>query len=270
MILEPINSITSIEFYKKVAQRSPGRTILYLAYLSALYAIGSAVWLNLYSMPLQMKTVEWLADKVPTLTFADGRLSSAAKEPVTLRHPDFTQVAFTLDTGRAEPVTPEMLRDSKVTAYVTANAMYTLNPKGQMEAHDFSKARTVKPQVIDAARWRAMGQTMSTVEYPVALCGCWLVYFFWKLAAAAFFSLVALSINRSAGAGLSYRALFSISAYAQTLALALTLIAMLASGLPPLLHLLNGNANVIALSVTTIYIWLAVRKNAPPPPQPVS
>ena len=85
MILEPINSITSIEFYKKVAQRSPGRTILYLAYLSALYAVGSAVWLNLYSMPLQMKTVEWLADKVPTLTFAEGRLSSAAKEPVTIR-----------------------------------------------------------------------------------------------------------------------------------------------------------------------------------------
>ena len=267
MILDPLNAITSVNFYKKVAGQGVGRTFLYLAYLGLIYSIFSTLWFKMHFLPLQQEAFQWLETNVPSITYSNGRLTTPTNERVTVRHPRLNWVAFTIDTSRTELVAPQMLRDNKVFAYVTANAVYIMQPGGKVEVFDLSKEPSAKPAVIDAKLWRQIDQAVTWVEYPLVLVVCLTTFFFWKIFAALFFSLIASMVNGLAAAGLAYKPLFNISVYAQTLVLALTGIMMIVRGIPPFFHLLVGRLNLISIVVTTVYIWLAVKKNAAAAPQ---
>jgi hypothetical protein len=267
MLLDPINSITSVNFYKKISGQGPGRTCLYMLYLGLIYGIFATIWFRAHFLPVQQKTFNWLETSVPTITYANGRLSTPTNTPVTVRHPELEQVAFTIDTGRTEPVTSQMMQDGKVTAYVTSGALYVLQPGGRLEVYDFSKTPGSKSAVVDAKFWQQLAQVLRRVEYPMVFTCCFLGYAVWKGVTALFFSLIAVLINGMGETGLGYKPLFNLSAYAQTLVLVLTALLMIVSGFPPFLHILNGGMNMIAVMVTSVYLWLAIRKNAVPQPQ---
>jgi hypothetical protein len=260
MILAPINSITSVNFYKKVAGQSLGRTFLYLSYLGLLFSIVFIIFLKTRIWPAFQETFQWLAASVPAVTYANGRLSTPTNEPVTLRHPRLDTVAFTLDTGRTEPVAPQMLRDNKVVAYVTANAMYIMQPGGKVEVYDFSRSPSAKPVVFDAKFYGEIARALAMVLYPLGFLACFCLFLLWKIIAALFYSLIALIINGINEAGLEYKSLFNISAYAQTFVVAVQAILLLVPAQVPLLTL--G-----AIVVTTAYIWLALKRIAVPQPQ---
>jgi len=262
MILDPINSITSINFYKKVAGQTLGRTLLYLTYLGVLFSLVFLVFLKMRVWPSLEGTFQWLETSVPAITYSKGRLSTPTNEKVTVRHPKINEVAFTIDTNRAEPVTTQMMADEKVSAYVTSNALYILQPGGKVEAYDFSKVPSAETRVFDAKFYQELARDLRLVLYPLGLLAAFTLFAAWKLVATLFYSLIALLINGIGESGLAYKALFNLSVYAQTLVIAVQCILLLIPAQVPQFTLLAAVA-------TTAYLWLAIKKNSPPQPQAV-
>lgn len=260
MIWDPVNSITSIEFYKKVAGQHPRRSVLYLCYLGLLFSLLFIVFLKVRIWPAFAETFQWMETSVPAITYANGRLSTPTNEKVTIRHPKQEQVAFTLDTGRTDPVNPQTMRDDKVSAYVTANVMYIMEPGGKVNAYDFSKSPPGKTVVFDAKFYRELARILGLVLYPLGFAACFAMFVVWKLVATLFYSLFALLINGLSESGLPYRTLFNLSAYAQTLVVAVQAILMLVPARVPFF----GFFTIVA---TAIYLWLAIRRIVPAPPQ---
>ena len=259
MILDPVNSITSIGFYKKVAGQGLLRTFGYLCYLSAIFAVIGTVALKVKVGPVVDSTFRWLEAEVPTLTFAGGKVSSSQTEFKTIKHPDVPQVAFAIDVSRSEPVTPKDMEDAKVIGWLTSGALYMTQQPGRVEVYDFSKSPTLeKPVVIDAGFFRQANGIVHRLMIPLSLFISFLVFLVWKGFASLFYSLLALAINAVLGAGLAFGSLFTIAVYAQTLVVALQALSLFfARGLPGM--------GVIALAATGAYIWLAIKKMIEPP-----
>jgi hypothetical protein len=265
MLLDPVNAITSVNFYKKVAAQGPGRTALYLVYLSAVFAVAATLAVKVRVGPEIDKTFVWLAQSMPTLTLAGGRITSSSPEPVTLRHPTVSEIAVTIDTSRTEPVTPETLESAKVAAVLTSSTLYLRGSQpGRMETYDLSKANAPKPVVIDASFYQTAGKTLTRVLYPLTLIISFFLVVFWKTAASVIYSLMALMINAVAQGNQPYGSLFNIAAYAQTLVVVLQAILLfMPAGVP--------GFSVISAAVTGVYIWLALKRiNQPAQPAPAA
>ena len=263
MILDPVNSITSVNFYKKISTQSLGRSILYLCYLAALFSITGTVALKVKAGPVIKETFRWLEQSMPPLTFSRGKVSSPVSGPLTLRHPKMAEVALIIDTQRGEPATPELMGEQKVIAYLTGNALYLLRSRNRVESYDFSKSpsRTV---VVNAEFYRMAEKTLRQILYPIAIAAIFVMFLAWKTCASLMYSLIALAVNAQADARLGYKSLFNITVYAQTLVIALQSIFLFMPVGIPLFRL-------AAFALTGLYIWLAVNKiAAPQTPEPAA
>ncbi len=258
MILAPINAITSVNFYKKVSTQSLGRTFGYLVYLSVLFSLVLTVMLRVRVWPVLQGTFNWMGTSVPVITYANGRLSTPTNERLVLRYPALPQIAVILDTARTAPVTAQEMADAKVMAYATASAIHVLKGAGQVEVYDLSKG-PAKPFVLDDKFYRELARNLSRLLYPAGFAACFVVFFLWKSLAALFYSCIGLIINGVSEAGLEYKSLFSLSAYAQTLLIAVQAIMLFVPAHIPFFP-------VLAVAATGTYLWLAIRTNAPPSP----
>ena len=256
MILDPVNSVTSIEFYRKVAKQSLGRSLLYLCYLSAVCSIVWTIRLD----PAIMASYDWFAKAAPPLTFSDGKVSSDLKGPLILQHPSIQQIAVAIDTTRTEAVTPQMMEDSHVILYLTANSLYVSQQNGRIEVLDLARAPTPRPIRIDAEFYHFARPYLTRLLYPSTLVIFFCFFMVWNACAGLVYSLAAMAANAIAGAGLAYASLYSISVYAQTLACILQLIFLFMPGAGQAIPAFP----LILFVLTSVYIWLAVKRNAPP------
>lgn len=256
MLLDPINSLSSFDFYKKVAAQSLGRSFLYLAYLGVVFSLFVTLAVKLRIGPIIDETFDWLSKTVPTMTYAEGRMSSSASGPVKLVHPKLPEIAFIVDTTRVDPVSPAELAEAKVTAFMTAKAFYLRHRSGKVEVYDLSKGSADKPVTIDAAFFQTAGRILSRVLYPLTFAITVVLFFFWKFAATLIYSLLALILNVTAKSGLEYGALFNMTVYAQTAVILLQCVAMLLPFSIPFF-------TPLALAVTGVYLWLALKQFAP-------
>jgi hypothetical protein len=261
MFLDPINAITSIEFYKKVAKQSLGRTAAYIALLSLLFTLALTVALKVKVGPAIDDTFVWLEKTMPRLTFANGKLSADPEAAVTLRHPKIEEVALIIDTARTEAVSAADLEKAKVSAYITGTAMYVAPGPGEVRVHEFGSAPNTpgqQPVVIDSKFYKELARITRLVLYPSLMIVVFLFFISWTLMSTAFYSLVGVGANTVANGGLEYKSLFNIALYAQTLITALQAIFLfMPVGLPL--------APLVSLILTTTYIWLAVKANSQSP-----
>lgn len=261
MLIDPINAITSIDFYKKVAKQSVGRSVAYLAYLTLLFTLALVVGLKIKIGPAAEDVFRWLETSMPKLTFANGRLTAEPAQAVTIRHPRYEAAAVTIDTTRTEGVTPADMKANDVSAYLTADTLYLMPGEGDVRAHHFGKAAgapSQPPVVIDAAFYRELWRITKLVIYPLMMVVFFMLVGAWSITSTAFFSLVALVVNTFVEAGLEFKALMNIALYAQTLITVLHAIFIyMPVGLPA--------PWLVSMVLTTTYIWLAVKRNAQAP-----
>ncbi|MBI4678220.1 MAG: DUF1189 family protein [Elusimicrobia bacterium] len=251
-ILDPVNAVTSIQFYRKVADQSPRRSFLYLMYLSALFTVALVVFVAVRVNPHFQALMVWMAQNVPPLTFADGKVTSPVDFPKVVRHPDFADLAVMIDTKRTDAVTPQMMEENKVRFYVTGNAVYVVSRPGRVEVNDLSKA-SGPPMEIGAQFYREFARIFPIVMYGVAAAFGFLGFFVWKAFATSFYWLVATLTNSVMDAGLKPLPLVHVALYAQTLGVALDVIVLLSP------VRVSGNALlIIGLVATTSYIALAL------------
>jgi hypothetical protein len=254
MILDPVNSVANVDFYKKISGQSVGRSFLYICYLGGLFAFACTIAVKIYVGPAVDETFKWLESSVPPLTLSAGKVTSTQTEPVKLQHPTIPEVAMVIDTLRVDPVTPQLMEEQKVMGYLTSNAFYLRDQRGKVEIHDLSKwPAEAKPVQIDAPFFRSASIVMSRVLYPAALIVTFFVFLAWKGTATMLYSLAALAANSISHASLSYPALLNIAVYAQTLAIGVQTLALFLPFRLPMLP--------ISLGLTGIYIWLAVKRH---------
>jgi hypothetical protein len=259
MLLDPINAITSINFYRKVAGQGASRTFGYLVYVTLLFSIAGTLALKVRVGPEIDKTFVWLATSMPTVTLNAGKVTSTAAAPVTVRHPDISEIAVVVDTARVEPVGSDVLEQQKVLAYLTGSALYVKGAQGHVEVYDLSKAVTPKPVVIDAAFYQNASRLLSKLLYPFAFVFGFFFTLLWKAGSALIYALVGMILNAFAEAGQTFGSLFNMAAYAQTLVIALQAIFLFMPVSPPAFSL-------IALVTTGVYLWLALKRLKTPPP----
>lgn len=259
LLLDPVNAVTSIGFYRKVAAQSMGRTFLYLLYLGLVFSIATAAAMRIRVGPAISETFVWLEKSVPPLTFSGGRVSSSLTEPLALRHPQVPEVAFIIDTNRETPVTPDELTQNKAMAYLTSNAFYIQQRPGKVEVYDFSKTPSPKPVTIDSKLYRDADQILGRILYPATFIVAFLIFLVWKGLSSLFYSVVALIVNAGAQAQLEYGTLFKLGVYAQTLVIVLQSVFLFMPVAIPLF-------NLIAVAATTAYLWLAIKKIKEPAP----
>ncbi len=261
MLLDPINAITSVNFYRRIVAQSAARTFSYLLYVSLLFSIASTAALKVRVGPEIDKTFAWLAQSMPTVTLQAGKVTSSAAGPVTVRHPDISEIAVTVDTARVEPVNADTLESSKVLAYLTGSALYVRGAQGRVEVYDLSKAVTPKPVVIDAAFYQSAARLLSRFLYPLAFVFGFFFVMMWKTGASLIYALLALMINAMAEGGQPFNCLFNLAVYAQTLVIALQAVFLFTPVSPPAFP-------VIALISTGVYLWLALKRLKQSPAAP--
>lgn len=257
MLLDPVHSTVHFPFYREVPRKSLGRSFAYVAYLGLLFSIAATIAFYLKFSPLLRETVDWAAAAIPTLTFADGKVSSASGLLI-LRHPRAPEMAFALDTARTTPLSIQEMAQMQVVGCLTQNALYVLSGRDKLESHDLSRIKSARPFVVDAGLYRKLGAALPRVLYPAAGLITWAAFFLWKLVAALFYSLVALLINAATSGGQEYAALFKTAVYAQTPVVLLEAVMLYVPARIP-------GFFVIALLITSAYVWQALRQQRPEP-----
>jgi hypothetical protein len=252
MLLDPINAVTSIQFYRRVAVQPWWRSAFYLAYLSVFFSLAFAVSLKIHAGPHIDATFEWLKKEAPPMTFVNGKLTSGLSAPLTLRHPEYTQIAIVIDTNRTDPVTEKTLADAKVQAFLTSTSFYMEERPGVVRVYNFSTAVDPKPMAIDAAFYESSRQIFDRVLYPSIFIAGIFICFAWKGAATLVFSLVGLLLNALVEGGVAFAPLVHIALYAQTLSTFLQALSFLFAVVVPAW-------SAISLVITGAYIFLAIR-----------
>ncbi len=262
MLTDLLGSISSTAAYRRFAAQKASRTMLYLAFLSFLFTAAGTVALRLRLGPVVDETFSWLEASVPTLTFSRGAVSSAAPGPTKLAHPRAPEVAIMIDTARTTPVSVADLEEAKVLAYLTSNALYMEKEKGSVTSYDLSKAAMERPVTVDAAFFREAAKALKTVVYPATILTLFLMFAAWTAFCGLFYALLGLLFNSLAGGTLTFGQLFMLAVHAQTASTLLrALLAFLPFAIPA--------AGLVALLVTTGYLWLGVRATARPDLVPV-
>jgi hypothetical protein len=271
MIPDLLDSIVRPGAYRRFASEKGARTVRYAAFLSLIFVGALGISVKIRLAPLFTETFTWLETAMPPLKFSAGGVTTPTPGPLRVEHPKMKEVAVMIDTNRKDPVTVDQMKEAKVIAYLTGNALYLDRGQSQLETIDLTKSSaspSSREVTVDATMYREMERTFDWVFYPALM-----LFFFLSFAIALAFSallyaLAGLILASLAGGALEYAALFRIGVHAQT---AGSLLYALDAALPVSIPYFQWLS--IALSLT--FLWLGVRaaaKTAPAaaPPAPAA
>jgi hypothetical protein len=258
MLPDLLDSLLRPASYRRFSREASGRTTAYVAFLAAIFigAFGFAAKLRL--APLFNETFTWLETAMPALRVEGGKVVGDPPGPMRLEHPKFKELALEIDTTRKDPVTPKMMDDLKVRAYLTSNALY-LDNEGQVEALDLTRSGAEKPTLVNAESYKEMARTFDWVFYPALLLLMFLLFALWLAAFGLLYALAGLIMASIGGAGLGFGALLRLALHAQTAAALLyALDSLLPFPIPGLVY--------AAPALSLGYLWLGIRAAAGPGP----
>lgn len=256
MIADIARSVGDFSFYKEVPKKTVWATVAYLTLLGGLFSLAVTVAVYQNVRPRILQAADWAAATMPTLTLADGKLTSAVPGPLEVRHPDVPQAGLVVDTQRTEPVTPAEMSQKKLIAYLTADAVYVLTAD-RLETYALASTKGKESMVIDAPFYRSLAGLLLKVLYPIAFFTSWVTFLIWKHVAAVIYTFVGLLVNAVADGGHDFAALYRMAVYAQTPVVVLQTAALFLPKPIPLFP-------VLALVVVTAYLWQAIRHAEPP------
>jgi len=261
MLLDPLRAVTDFSFYRQVPKKTFGATVGYIAYVALIYAAVAMLAVHLRVKPLIAEAVDWASKSFPTLTLADGKLTTTPPSdlPIEVRNPRIPELLVVIDANRTAPLAPAEMMDSKAQVYLTQSTAYLFNPANRkMEVYDLAAAKNPEPVVVDAESFRKLGGVFSAALDPATFACAWAYSFirghFWAL----IYSIVALLLNSFLAGGLQFEQLYKIAVYAQTPAIVLQIVAIIVWKPIPFDFLL-------ALLLVGVYLWRAIRQNGTQP-----
>lgn len=198
-------ALIDFALYKEVITERASFAVRYLLGLVFVSTIILSVRVSFDLNRLLDQSAEWAKANVPAIAIKDGQASSSVPQPYTAKEKDFT---FILDTTGA---TTRI--DSLRGILVTKDKV--IYKESQFQTREYSLSN-IPHLVFDAnliEKWRKVARA---IALPVLAIGVFLWNALARFAQVFFFSLFSMLINRLKRLNLSYRALFSIGAYAIT------------------------------------------------------
>lgn len=263
MWLAPLRAVGDLSFYREATTRSLQWLFGYVVYLGLLFSLLATAAMALKVSPLIQETVAWASASIPPITFAGGKVSMGAPGPLRLEHPKAPGMAIAIDTNRTVPVTAQEMQEQKLAVYLTQSTLY-LWPRPdspRIEQYDLSKTIGAPREktVLDAAFFRAVGDALPKVLYPLTFFLAWMVFIVWKLAVSMIYTVLALAINGAIAGGLELPELWRLAVVAQTPVVLLQMAQLFLPAPIPLFTL-------IAFLVVGVYLWQGIKQNGPPAP----
>jgi hypothetical protein len=266
LLLGPVLAIIDPGYYARMARESLGRAMLYVLYLSAVTAVVFGLTLERWWLPECDDFVAWAAARLPAITFTKDGVVSPAPQPFELVHPAYGML-LRLDTGRD---VPELDHDPPFLT-ITRTRMALAQQRGEGEAPEYRILDVVPHGDADRASWTDRTFDGATAAQIYATVRPWLhglilvavgATFVWKMLAGLLYSLFALVANAVLRARLPYPTLLTLTLFALTPTMVLEWLAW--SGVIP------WPAGGAGSLVTVLYVFLAVRSAAMPPPPAIA
>ncbi|HXJ32636.1 MAG TPA: DUF1189 family protein [Candidatus Eisenbacteria bacterium] len=261
VLLAPVLALFEPGFYARAARASVVRGFAYLAYLAFLTAVGAGLMLEWRWYPALDDLAEWVADRLPAITFTVDGPRVADATPVVIEHPTYGRL-LRIDTTADLPDTSE---PALVT--ITRSQIVLSRIDGTTPEH---RAWDVVPQTdearrnwsdvtIDGRRARILFRELRWLAWMV-VPAVFVLAFTWKLIAGLVYSVLAVVMNAVLGTRLSYPALLNVTCFALTPATLLWWMSVVG---------LLGDMRVewpVSLWVTGTYLFLGIRSAGPVEP----
>ncbi len=266
MLAAPLRAVGDLTFYREATSKSPQWLFGYVVYLGFVFSLLATVAMAMRVGPLIQETVAWASASIPSITFHRGKVSVQTPGPIRIEHPKAPGMAIAIDTNRTTAVTAQEMQDQKVAVFLTQSTLY-LWPRpdsARIEQYDLSKivGAPAEPTVLDANFYRAVGDSLPKILYPLTFFLAWLVFVVWKLAVSLIYGVLAVLINALMSAGLEFPQLWRLALVAQTPVVLLQMAQLFLPSPIPLFGL-------IALIVIGVYLWQGIKQNQTlPAPSP--
>ncbi len=247
-------SLFSASFYRDVGQNWRGVGFGYLFLLLAVLWIPGMVQMHGWVTRFVHKDAPAFINQIPPITISHGQVSAECSMPYVIKEPGGNEPLVIIDTTGGTT----SLGDRHTAALLTKTKLIVRQGLNDTRVYDLS---TVEDFHLDRNRvqhWAEMtGQWLATVCYPFVLIGS----FIYRMVQALIYALIGLLFARLLNITLGYAALVRLSVFALTPVLILCTVQELAQ-VP-----LTGWW-IVCLAVAMVYLFVAVKANAGPPPVP--
>lgn len=266
MFPDLLDAVSRPAAYRRFSAEKAGRTASMVAFLSLVFVAALGVAVKLRLAPLFTETFAWLETNMPTIEFSGGVVSATPPGPTRLEHPRAKEVALLVDTTRKDAVTADQLKEAKVLAYLTSNALYLDRGSGPIETIDLSKASAERPVKVDAETYKGMERAFDWIFYPALLLFFFLAFALSIGAMGLLYALAGMLIASALGTALDFGRLWKVAIHAQTAGCLLYSLDAVSPVAIPLLPMVSAG-------LTLTFLWLGVRAHASadaPPPLPAA
>jgi len=221
--------------------------------VGVLGAICLLVLFQRVALPQIDDFVDWFASQMPAVSITEEGAQVDAPEPYEITHPEYGPIVI-LDTTR-DAVTQADMGDS--TVYLTKQNLYVQSGRRDLRVYALSQLfEEAMAQGAEGAllltgeRIYEFYQIMRRWMAPFLFTSTFFFIFFWKLAAALIYSLIALGLNQLRKEKLDYGSLLLVSMFAITPVFFLQILSLM-------IQRLNVHW-FVAIGVTTVYLALAL------------
>jgi len=252
----PIRSLLDLNLYGEALRGSLSRGFLYLVYLSLIATLIFFIMLQVKVLPIADEFALWAEKELPPMTWEDRGLKLNVPGPYTMNHVELGAVVM-FDTDK-EDVAFEDVPD--VYGYVTSTKIYVRQSPQEIRMYDLRQSlegqgRNLPAKVrFDGSVVQDFYKKSKPFLVFVGVLVFFPFYFFWKLMAVLFYSLVGLLIAKIRRADFSYSAVLNVSFFAITAA---SLIQILQVLIPFLGRVPFGFPG--AFVMTSAYLFLALK-----------
>lgn len=213
-LLAPIFSFFDFKIYKEAATFKPGKSILYLTYLSALFA-AALFFFGLANLSTAEEFLGWLKKNVSGITISDTGMKLDVSGRKEITHPQLGPIAVFDDTR--EVIQPSEMGEYRF--YMTSKMMY-VNQNGTIQSSVIgSQAKKSFTTYIDA---ELIQKLYDRLKWPIAifvLFAAFFVGFLARVATALVLVLCGFLVQFFMPRKLSFSNLFGIGAIALSAAL---------------------------------------------------
>lgn len=208
-------SATDFSFYKKIARQKLSATFFYFLLLLFLVSVATASSSFFYVKSELERVVHWAEKHLPPITVRNGELSSTVEQPYTVADPQFV---FILDTtGKVTRFDPQVRQ-----GVLVMKDRVIIKREGS-ENQDFL-LNWIRELNLDAPTLRAWKEKSIPV-LPFFLFALFFVgALFSKTVQAFLFSFIVWVFSTPKATGLGMKEIFTLSLYAATPAILLSLL----------------------------------------------
>ena len=246
-------AVTDFDSYRRVFEQSLGKSLLYLLYLSAHWALVLSLAFSWLQLPDVYRLIHWARDNFPPLEIHQGELRVQAEQPLVKKYLGDSIYTFVFDTtGGHEP----LYRFNEPAVVFTGKNLYLLR-EGETHTWPWTQLQQIfypsDPFILGRKQWEDFERWLKWIYFPLIYSMLLTMALVAKAIQAVFLTFFAMSAGARHGVRLPFRHYYTIALYSLTPAVVIELIVAASGQDIPYL-------GIISLAMAAIYAYLATHR----------